>query len=208
MGVRAAVLWVSGLAMGVAACTLWVDNQWKGYSGTCQLPSANANVCGQCATQHCQAFVDRTCGNLVTDQLEQCLSDPSYSASYWTCGPFFDDASVYDPTQTADESNLRHCVHDSCTGPCSTCTDFDAGAGACGDCLRASCASTLNGNGGCCGDDQIASAMVACGSSVNHDCSEFLTYDAAPPPDGGYDYNACFRVFAGCLQSHCSSQCR
>jgi len=198
------------LGVGVAACTLWVDGQWNGYSGTCQLPNAGDNVCGACVTQKCQSFVDTTCGQGVTDQLDLCLSnpsDPSDMPGEWSCDTFFADASVYDPTQTQDESNLRHCVHDNCPTACSTCTDFDGGPGACGECLTTSCAPILNGIGGCCDDTDIVAGMVSCGSSVNHSCSDFLTYDTTLP-DSGDDFNHCMRVFSQCVQTHCATPCQ
>lgn len=211
MRLRGVLLMVTLLAGCAAACTLWIDDHFKGYSGTCQVPNAGANVCGQCGTQHCQPLIDRTCGQLVTDQLDQCFADPSYTTrSNWYCSNFFDDAAVYDPSQTPDESNLRHCVHDNCPGECTTCTDFDAGAPPCGDCLRANCASIMNGIDGCCGDDQIGQAMLACGSVVNHSCSAFLEYDAgdASPPDAASAYGYCMYTFSQCVQKSCAQECK
>jgi hypothetical protein len=213
MRLRGVLLMVGLVAGSAAACTLWVDNQFKGYSGTCQLPNANDNVCGQCGTQECGPLIDKTCTvGGVTDQLNRCFTNPSYGGSNtWGCSEILDDAAVNNPMQSADESALRHCVNDHCFDKCTTCTDFDAGVGPCGDCLRSYCASVLNGTTGCCDIDPINAGMAACGSSVNHSCAAFLEYEAgegdAAPPMWDTE-NWCMNQFSLCVQNSCGPQCQ
>jgi hypothetical protein len=213
MRVRGVLLMVGLVAGSAAACTLWVDNQFKGYTSSCQLPNANDNVCGQCGTAHCQGLINTTCGQgSVTDDLNSCFADPSYpqDQTNWFCQNYFDDAALNDPSLEPDAAALRHCIHDHCGTECSTCTDFEAGTGECGDCLRDACAPIMNGIGGCCTDPDIATGMAACGSSVNHSCSAFLDYeggfDEAGPPEAGQP-GFCIYAFSTCVQANCGPAC-
>lgn len=211
LGLRGVVLMLGFIAGSVAACTLWVDNQFKDYSGTCQLMNANANECGQCGTTNCRQQIDQTCGESITFDVDRCFGDPSYNQSTWQCQWLLDDAAVNDPTQSPNDYALRTCMQSNCMTPCTKCTDFDAGVGPCGDCLRGNCARLMDNVNGCCSDEDINTNMVACASSVAHTCAPFLTYDAgldpdtAPPQQGQGGY--CMYAFSMCVQNHCASEC-
>jgi hypothetical protein len=213
MRLRGVLLMLGLVAGSAAACTLWVDNQFKGYSSNCQLPNANDNSCGQCGTQHCQGLINKTCGQgSVTDDLNGCFADPSYKSDQtnWFCQNYFDDAALNDPNLQPDPAALRHCIHDNCPKDCTQCTDFDSGGGQCGGCLQAHCKGLMDGLGGCCSDPEVASGMEYCASAGNRHCAVFFYYEGgsweggSPPPT---DPEYCMFNFSQCVQQNCEDAC-
>ena len=196
------------VTISIAACTLIVDNQEKGLSGTCTPQHAGDNVCGQCAVAHCQGEINAVCAANIgspgeeLSNLESCIADPS-PGSNWSCAPVIGDAALTSTTITQTQNQMRHCLANNCTAACTTCTSIDAGTGQCGSCITSNCNHLLNGNDGCCEVSEVATGIANCTAPVNANCQAIRDAGAIPEASMG----CTFEQFAQCVVSNCSSQC-
>jgi hypothetical protein len=195
----------------VAACTLIVDSEFKGYSGTCQIPHAGDNVCGQCATQNCQDQINASCadkGNSLADSLASCFSDPSPGTYNSGCFTFLDDASVTAHGQAQSQFDLRGCMSGKCYAACTKCTEVQYGPTACGACIQMYCGAMLDGVNGCCGSDGVQSGIKECIDPVNGSCTSFEATVRDIRTDSGFggceDAGYCQQCnFAQCVYDNC-----
>jgi hypothetical protein len=192
----------------IAACTLIVDSEFKGYSDSCTLPHSSDNVCGQCVTQNCQDKINANCadnGHSLGTSLSSCMEDPSPSRyGNDNCSQFLDAAPVPGSNEPASQLNLRLCITQSCSDPCRVCTEIDLGTTDCGNCIREQCGKMLDGVMGCCNEDGVRSGLSQCLDSNPSaaQCDDFTTKaDAAALNE---DAGRCtYDAFGACVVSRC-----
>jgi hypothetical protein len=195
----------------IAACTLIVDGQFKGYSDTCQIPHIADNLCGQCVAKNCQSEINANCadqGHTIVDSLSSCMQDPSPGSGFEgnNCDQFLRDASVFaqNSGQSDSQFNLRTCVYGACQAQCRTCVDIDAGTSACGSCIMSNCSAMLSGENGCCNNTNVSSGIAECTDPHVPKCTTLagLANDGGSC-SGSEGCNPC--AFAQCVYDHCIS---